>query len=138
MIRAAAAGKTIRRRLGRWLLPAALAGLAAACEIENSLDLKNPYLTARTIILLEQRGIPYRLIRGGVVRYPHRFDDAVETARQDAYARSFDTVAVIAAEAQARLIEQQFTSAGVAYSIKDLGYYDLIVWEFPDITAQSR
>ncbi len=115
----------------RWLLLPALIGLLISCEIENRLELANPYLTARTILALERQQIRYRLGENGIIYYPARLENEVESARQNAYALPPNTNAVIAGRAQARLIEYQFTTAKVRYRAKDLGHFVLLTWEFP-------
>ncbi len=117
--------------LNRWLPAAITALLFAACEIENSLDPANPYLTARIILALEQRGVEYRLAKDGVIHYPNGLEDEVEAARQQAYASRGRTSAVIARPAQARLIVEQFENADIAYATTQLEHFVLITWDYP-------
>ncbi len=102
-----------------------------ACEIENSLDPENPYQAGRIILVLEQRGIDYRLAEDGLIHYSHELDDAVEAARQQAYRLRGSSSAVIAKTAQARLIVEQFENAGVNFSTKQLEHFVLITWDYP-------
>lgn len=113
------------------LLAAITALLIAACEIENSLEPVNPYMTARIIVALERRGIEYRLAEDGVIHYPNAREDEVEAARQQAYNSRGKTSAVIARPAQARLIAEQFASANIDYSAKELEHFVLITWAYP-------
>ncbi len=116
----------------RWHLLAAVSALLfSACEIENSLDLANPYLTARIILALEQQGVRYRLAKDGVIHYPYEFEDEVETARRQAYRSRGKTSAVIARPAQARLIVEQFDDADIAYRTTKLEHFVLIAWDYP-------
>ena len=117
--------------LKRWLLTAISALLFSACEFENSLDLQNPYLTARIILALEQRGTEYRLAKDGAIHYPRGLEDEIEAARQRAYETRGTTSAVIARPAQARLIVEQFENADIGYSATKLEHFVLITWDYP-------
>ena len=114
------------------LLNMALAVLfLSACEIENSLELENPYQTARIVLVLEQRGISYRLAQDGVIHYHYELEDEVEAARQQAYRLRASTSAVIARTAQAKLIVEQFENAGINFDTKQLEHFMLITWDYP-------
>ena len=118
-------------RFKRWLVAAVPVILLAACDMESSLALENPYLTARLILALEQRGIEYRLAKDGAIHYPGGLEDAVEAARQQAYHARGETSAVIARPGQARMIVEQFDSVNIAYETRTLEHFVLIVWDYP-------